>query len=83
MRTSTADSSELSAVRLAWRLLGSRPGFQFGFAGNAGVGSPGQLLHQFADLGRDRRASGSIRVRPPSPDQAPVPGQQRATLPAQ
>jgi hypothetical protein len=41
---------------------------------------PGQLLHQFADLGRDRRASHGVRVRPLSPDQALVPGQQRTRV---
>jgi hypothetical protein len=38
--------------------------------------SPGQLLHNPADLGRDRQASRGGRISPLSPHQAPVPGQQ-------
>ena len=39
---------------------------------------PRQLLHQRADLGRDRRPSRRVRIGPLPADQAPVPGQQRA-----
>jgi hypothetical protein len=38
----------------------------------------GQLLDQLADLIRDRRASGGVRVGPFARDQAPVPAEQRA-----
>ena len=39
---------------------------------------PRQLLHQRADLVRDRRASRPVRIGPLLADQAPVPGQQGA-----
>ena len=51
-------------------------GVHLGCAGAPSEGPPGQLPDQLADLLRDRRASGGVRIGPFVLDDAPVPGEQ-------